>query len=160
MRTLLSCIAAAAFLFLITGCAPVKTEDGDAITLESFKISDLNGEAIDLSGFKGKRVFLNIWATWCGPCIQEMPSILALQEQLKGKVEFLLASDEAHEIISRFTARPAAKGLTLVRLDNPEDFGINAIPVTFIFDEQGKLIHSEMGARDWSTEDSGKLVTE
>jgi hypothetical protein len=49
---------------------------------------------------------------------------------------------------------PPARGLKLVKLDNPENFGINAIPMTFIFDEEGKLIHSEMGARDWASEDS------
>ncbi|MFZ9982484.1 MAG: TlpA family protein disulfide reductase [Cyclobacteriaceae bacterium] len=148
-----------AVLFLATaGCTPTKTEDGESIRLESFQLSNLNGELIDLSEFKGKRVFLNIWATWCGPCIQEMPSILALQEKLNGKVEFLLASDESNEIINKFTSRPPARGLNLVKLDNPENFGINAIPMTFIFDEEGKLIHSEMGARDWASEDSENLV--
>lgn len=160
MRISLFGIVTAGLLLLLTGCAPTKTENGDSISLESFRMSDLNGEEIDLSKFKGKRVFLNIWATWCGPCIQEMPSILALQEKLQGQVEFLLASDEPLEVINRFKSRPVSNGLKLVRLDNPEAFGINAIPVTFIFDEAGKLIHSELGARDWATDDSGKLVTE
>jgi len=151
------------FLFLIVlwtiGCAPSTTADGDAITLQSFKFSDLNGDPIDLETFKGKRVFLNIWATWCGPCIQEMPSIATLQESLKDEpVAFLLASDEEHALINRFAGRGLAKGLPLVRLDNPEAFGINAIPVTFIFDGEGKLVHSEMGARDWSTADAKDLV--
>lgn len=153
------------YLFLIlialwtVGCAPSTTADGDAITLQSFKFSDLNGDPIDLEKLKGKRVFLNIWATWCGPCIQEMPSIATLQESLKNEpVAFLLASDEDHALINRFAARGVARDLPLVRLDNPEAFGINAIPVTFIFDDQGKLVHSEMGARDWSTADAKDLV--
>ena len=145
-------------VFLISSCAPTKTEDGNAITLSSFKLSDLSGNPIEPSTLKGKRVFLNIWATWCGPCIQEMPSIAELQKQLSNKVEFLLASDENHSLISKFSSRPAAHGLKLIRLDNPEAFGINAIPVTFIFDEEGNLLHAEMGARDWSTDDSKKLV--
>lgn len=148
------------FLLFAAACAPTKTEDGDAITLESFQLSDLNGQAIDLSAYRGKRVFLNIWATWCGPCIQEMPSIAASQEELKDKVEFLLASDEDLSLINRFSSRPPARGLRLVRLDNPERFGINAIPVSFIFDEEGNLLHAEMGGRDWSTEDSKKLILE
>ena len=160
MRSLFLKLIPVVLFLAAAGCAPTKTEDGESIMLESFKLSNLNGETIDLSEFKGKRVFLNIWATWCGPCIQEMPSILALQEQLKGKVEFLLASDENLDIINRFASRPPARGLTLVKLDNPENFGINAIPMTFIFDEEGKLIHSEMGARDWASEDSKNLVTD
>lgn len=143
---------------VIISCAPTKTEDGSAITLNSFQLSDLNGEPVNVAGLKGKRVFLNIWATWCGPCIQEMPSIATLQKELGGNVEFLLASDEDHALISRFSNRPPAQGLKLVRLDNPDKFGINAIPVTFIFDEEGNLLHAEMGARDWATEDSKKLI--
>lgn len=87
-----------------------------------------------------------------------MPSIAELQKQLSNEVEFLLASDEDHSLISKFSTRPVAHGLKLIRLDNPEAFGINAIPVTFIFDEEGNLLHAEMGARDWSTDDSKKLV--
>ena len=151
--------AAVLILFWMVGCAPSTTADGDTITLQSFKFSDLNGEPLDLEKLKGKRVFLNIWATWCGPCIQEMPSIAALQESLKDeKVAFLLASDEDHALINRFIGRAPARGLPFVRLDNPEDFGINAIPVTFIFDGDGKLVHSEMGARDWSSAESKDLV--
>lgn len=151
-------LLAAFFLLIVIGCAPTKTENGDAITLNSFELSNLNGVPVDVARLKGKRVFLNIWATWCGPCIQEMPSIAALQKDIGDEVEFLLASDEDHDLISRFSTRPPAQGLKLVRLDNPEKFGINAIPVSFIFDEEGNLLHAEMGARDWSTEDSKKLI--
>lgn len=152
-------ILAFCVLLILAGCAPTTKEDGSDIQLESFKFLQLNGEPLDLSAYKGKRVFLNIWATWCGPCIQEMPSIAALQSSFPNQeIAFLLASDEDLTLINRFSSRPVAQGLNLVKLDNPEAFGINAIPVTFIFDEQGKLIHSELGARDWSSEDSKKLL--
>lgn len=146
-------------LLLLAGCAPSSTKDGATITLNSFKLSDLNGNPVDFAQLKGKQVFLNIWATWCGPCIQEMPSIAKLQQDLQNEnVAFLLASDEDHELINRFASKPVATGLSLFKLENPEDFEINGIPVTFIFDGEGKLKHSEMGARDWSSQEAKELI--
>jgi thiol-disulfide isomerase/thioredoxin len=85
------------------------------------KLADLNGQSISLDQFKGKTIFLNFWATWCKPCIQEMPSIDSAQKLLsKNGVVFLLASDETPERIKEFK-QLYQLDLDFVRLTNMEE---------------------------------------
>ena len=125
--------------------------------LSDFKLTDIDGWPISIESLKGKTVFLNIWATWCGPCIAEMPSIAKAQTVLGNKVVFLLASEEDTERIRKFEERRKT-GLLMVQLTNGADFGFQAIPLTLIFNEQGELKYRELGARDWSTEESIRLI--
>ncbi len=68
--------------------------------LSNVILSDLNGIAINLEQYKGKTMFINFWATWCKPCLKEMPSIEKAQELLKNKnIEFLFASNETADQI-------------------------------------------------------------
>ena len=126
------------------------------IKLSEFKLTDLDGNPVASESLQGKTVFLNIWATWCGPCISEMPSIAQARQKLGPDVVFLLASDETPDRIRKFEERRKT-GLPLVHFANSSDFNFNAIPLTFIFDGKGQLKHRELGARDWSKPDALKL---
>src|SRR5688572_8032630 len=87
-------------LIFLIGCTS-KTKNSPekkkgAITLESIHLVSLSGKEIDLTELENKTVFINFWATWCKPCIQEMPTIENAQTMLKDKnVVFLLASNES-----------------------------------------------------------------
>lgn len=149
----------ALILSIIFSCGPTKEKDGTTVQISDIELYDLSGNAIDTEQYKGKRIFLNFWATWCGPCIQEMPSIVSAREALANQsVEFLLASDEEMERIIKFTER---KGINLpfAQVRNMDTFNINALPTTFIFDQNGNLEYTEMGARDWSKEEAINLIT-
>ena len=146
-------------LLIISSCGPAKEKDGKPIQLSDIALYDLNGNAVNPNDYNGKRIFLNFWATWCGPCIQEMPSIVAARETLgKESIEFLLASDEELERIQKFSEK---KGFNLpfAQVKNMDAFNINALPTTFIFDKEGNLEYTEMGARDWSSEEALELIT-
>ena len=70
--------------------------------IEKIALKDLNEQAVDLEKYKGKTLFLNFWATWCKPCLEEMPSIKKAQEILKNEnIVFLFASDETMEQIEK-----------------------------------------------------------
>ena len=134
-------------------------ENKNTITLESIKLVKLSGEAIDLGELKNKTVFVNFWATWCKPCIQEMPTIENAQAQLQGKdVVFLLASNESVEQIESFKGKRKFQ-LRFVQVQNLEALNIQALPATYIFNPQGELIFSEVGYRMWDTPENIKLIT-
>lgn len=134
-------------------------ESANAITLESIQLTSLTGEAIDMDEFKNKTVFINFWATWCKPCIQEMPTIEKAQEQLRGKnVVFLLASNESIDQIENFKNKRKFQ-FRFVRVKNLEAQNIQALPTTYIFDEKGKLVFAEAGFRVWDTPENINLIT-
>jgi thiol-disulfide isomerase/thioredoxin len=120
--------------------------------IDNIKLFDLDHQPIDLNQFAGKKIFLNFWATWCKPCIAEMPSIERAQELLEPEgYIFLLASDEDVAKIKRFKASKDFQ-LDFVRLETPfPDLGIMSIPTTFIIDEQGKIVMHHVGAREWDS---------
>jgi thiol-disulfide isomerase/thioredoxin len=147
------------FLITLAGCSSEKKEEQSAIVASQIRLTDLNGKEVDLSDFEGKTIFINFWATWCRPCIQEMPSIAALQAQLEGKnIEFFFASDEEVDKIQKFME---SRNMTLnfVRLENQESLGIQALPTTFIFNGEGNLVYSEVGYRKWDEPATIEMVS-
>lgn len=134
-------------------------ESANAITLESIKLASLTGEEIDMDEFKNKTIFINFWATWCKPCIQEMPTIENAQAQLKDKgVVFLLASNENIDEIESFKEKRKFE-LRFVQMQNLESLNIQALPATYIFNPQGELVFSDVGFRMWDTPENLNLIT-
>jgi len=144
----------------ITACTPNKKNDSGKIELEDISLTDLSGKSIDLSQYKGKTVFINFWATWCRPCLQEMPTIAIAQDKLKAEpVVFLFASNESLDQINKFKQKQTFE-FQYVHLANMEALGIQALPTTFIFDAEGNLKFSEAGYRNWNDNASLKLITD
>lgn len=138
---------------LILGCS-AKQSDLDKIQLQT-----LDGLPIDMNDFKGKTVFINFWATWCKPCIMEMPTIAQAKEQLNGKnVVFLFPSNESVDLITDFKEKRNFD-FNYVQVQNMEALNIQALPTTMIFNTEGELVFSEMGFRDWSTPENLALIT-
>lgn len=142
----------------LAGCSSQKKEEQSPIVASDVELTDLQGKEIDLANLAGKTVFVNFWATWCRPCIQEMPSIASLQNNLAGKnIEFLFASDEEVEKILKFK-ESRSMDLNFVRVENPEALGIEALPTTFIFNGKGELVFSEVGFRKWDDPATMEMV--
>ena len=117
---------------------------------------DMDGKSVELSDFKGKRILLNYWATWCRPCIEEMPNLLNAQEVLRAEnYVFLLASDQSLEKIKAFKAKKQYDFTFLKFAGSLAEMQINALPATFIYNESGKIVHRIDGATEW---DSPKIL--
>ena len=142
--------------FFIQCSTPKKTESSStSVFAEKVQLSDLFGKPFDLTEHKGKIVILSIWATWCKPCIEEMPSLVALQAKLPTeKYSILLASDESLDKITRFK-NSNKYNLNFVRLETPAtSLGIYALPTTFIINGKGELVLTENGSKKWDSEES------
>jgi thiol-disulfide isomerase/thioredoxin len=145
------------YIFLFTSTfACTSRPDTD---IAKIKLVELNGEPIDLAQYEGKAVFINFWATWCKPCIQEMPTIESVREKLQDEnVIFLLASNEEPDQIEKFKKKNSYN-FQYVHLENLEALNIQALPTTFIYNPEGKLKFSETGYRIWDEPKNIDLIT-
>lgn len=113
---------------------------------------DLDGNPVALEEYKGKRILLNFWATWCRPCIEEMPSLLKAEEILeKENYVVLLATDQSAKIIKSFKARKGFDFNYLRYTGAFAELGINALPKTFIYNEGGVKVDEISGAMEWDS---------
>ncbi len=121
----------------------------------NFKLIDKDGNTKSLADFKGKVIFMNMWATWCPPCIAEMPSIDKLHEEVGEEVAFVMLSlDQDFQKAKDFDER---KGYDLPIYapgsNMPSMYQSSAIPTTFIIDAKGNLALTHKGMADYSTQE-------
>ena len=149
---------------IITSCgqtkpdqvAVVKTEPPGNSTskkaINGIVLRNLDDQTIDLATYKGKTIFLNFWATWCKPCITEMPSIERAKQILSNEnFVFLAASDESFDKIRKFKEKHEVTFL-FVRLESGlESQNIYSLPTTFVFSPEGELVINEVGAKVWDS---------
>ena len=123
------------------------------------KLTDLEGNRVPLSAFAGKTVFVNFWASWCKPCIKEMPSISAANETLAGDdFVFLIVTDDAVDKIKKFKAKHDFS-FTYYHLEIPAyELDLKALPTTMVLNKEGKVVFNEVGARDWNSDESLALL--
>ncbi|MHA4845186.1 TlpA family protein disulfide reductase [Flavitalea antarctica] len=151
------------YLSVLCACAGDTGKKQDVVIpqskfIDSVYLTDLKGDRIDLRDFKGKVIFLNFWATWCRPCLQEMPSIdRASKVFAKNEVVFILASSEGSDEIIAFKDR-SKYDFNFAVIGNGEDIGIKALPTTMIFDVDGNLHFSEAGSREWDDPKSLEII--
>jgi thiol-disulfide isomerase/thioredoxin len=116
----------------------------------------LDGESANLSEFKGKVIFLNYWATWCPPCIAEMPNIQKLYEQYKDEpgVKFVMVSlDEDPQKAKEFLEnREFTFGAYQLAGRRPEVFQSSIIPTTYIISRNGTLASKKQGMANYNTD--------
>lgn len=117
-----------------------------------YTLTTLNGEMVSLSDFKGKKVVLNFWASWCPPCIAEMPQIQAFYQDFENKDVVVLAVNltESEESIINVSNFIDAFGLTFpIVLDEKskmaEIYQVRTIPTTFFLNEKGKIMQKWVG---------------
>jgi thiol-disulfide isomerase/thioredoxin len=116
-----------------------------------WRLKTLEGTSISLEAFRGRVLFINMWATWCGPCVQELASIQALVESMKDSgVAFLLVSPEDPEPVQRFLRVHGYDLPAYLEVQEmPPAFGLRALPTTFVVDRQGRIVLRHRGAADW-----------
>jgi len=119
-----------------------------------FILKDMKGERHQLSQYKNQVVLVNFWATWCPPCIEELPSLQRLQNLFKDKPFKILTIDvgEPTELIQPFLEQVGATDLTVL-LDTDgkshKDWNIYVFPTNFLLDRSGKIRYAAVGALNW-----------
>lgn len=151
----------AVFLTFVLGCNDVKKiKSSDqpnqvetiAVKQTAALYEDLKGNPIDLADYKGKKLLLNYWATWCRPCIEEMPAMARAQKLLeKDNYVFLFASDQSIKKIKSFKEKRQF-GLNFIKFNGAHgDLQITALPVTIIYNQAGIPVERIVGGMIWDS---------
>lgn len=119
-----------------------------------FKLEDIDGEEFELKSTRGKWVFLHFWATWCGPCRKEMPTIQVLSENIdEEKIHFVLVNTaEDEDTIFKFLGIVAPNLNSMMDSDGQvsEVWKPRGLPTTFLIDPQGRVRYQAIGGREWN----------
>ena len=151
-----------------TGLDPLYTALGmrrpaEPSAAPDFTLLSLEGRPVRLREFRGKLVLVNFWATWCAPCLHEMPSMEQLYQTFKQTEFVLLAVSMDHQ--GEGVARPFVDKLKLtfpVLLDSTlevsRQYSVRGLPTTYLIDPEGLLIGVVIGARDWHRTEAKALI--
>lgn len=120
------------------------------IDVEAIELLDLEGNPVSWESLKGKKVFLNFWATWCKPCIVEMPSMHQAAEQLGDDYVFLAASYEDLSKIQKFVQSRDFAFQFVHSKTSLDNLNIYSLPTTFLINAEGKLVETVVGSREWN----------
>jgi thiol-disulfide isomerase/thioredoxin len=127
----------------------------------AYSFVNSEGKKFSLESLSDKPIFLNYWATWCPPCVAEMPSIEKLYSDYKDKVHFVIVSQDDQEKLEAFMQK---KGYTFPLSQDisptPKPLQRSSIPSTFILSKNGGILVAEVGANNWNSKRVRMLLDE
>jgi thiol-disulfide isomerase/thioredoxin len=174
----------AAFALVLAGCdresaepaQPEGAASGEALTgkvdrsfageaMPAIELIDTMGGTLALASLKGKPVLVNLWATWCVPCVTEMPLLDELAGELGEEVKVLTVSEDiqgAEKVVPFFADRELRHLPQWLDPENalPPAYGVASLPLTVLYDAEGKEVWRVAGGFDWSSAEARELITE
>lgn len=148
------------FIRLISFSPSVENvEDQIKIPNVDWKLKGLNTADLNFSNTEGKVVFVNFWATWCPPCIAEMPGLKKLYDDYKDSVSFVFATNEDWSVVSAFFTKkgydfPVYNSLTNV----PEALQSRSIPASYLISRDRKIVVEKKGAANWNSKKMRRVL--
>jgi thiol-disulfide isomerase/thioredoxin len=128
----------------------------------NLQVKDLEGNLVKMTDYRGKVIFLNFWATWCMPCVAELPSINKLYLELKEEnIAFLLVSNEKNDKVKNYHSKKGYQIPFHIIDDDgniPNIYFSPSIPSTFIINKKGRIIRKSFGAEDWDDKEFIKEI--
>lgn len=137
---------------LVAGCDRGSHPNNLGKPAPEFVVGD-GTRTVDLNQMRGKVVVLNLWASFCAPCVEELPSLLALQRQMPDLVIVAVSIDQDPDVYHQFLARHHVNLVTVRDADQRVNalYGTAQIPETYIIDRQGILRRKFVSAQDWTS---------
>lgn len=142
------------FVNRLIAFSPSVEDESDREVFQNYNwnLEDMKGVSIDFNEFKGKKILVNFWATWCPPCIAEMPSMQSLYDDYKNEVVFVFVTNDSDEEISKFIQKhgytfPIYHSLSEV----PTELDTKTLPTTYLINENGEIIIDRTGTADWNS---------
>lgn len=123
-------------------------------------LMDKDGKTISLTDFKGKVIFMNMWATWCPPCIAEMPNINKLHKEMGDEVAFVMVSlDDDFETAKAFNKRKNYNlPIYTLQSNRPAMYQSSTVPTTYVINANGELVLTHKGMANYNTSKFKKFL--
>jgi len=127
----------------------------------NWQLMDANGTSLDFKSVEDKVVFVNLWATWCPPCIAELPSMNKLYQDYADKVVFLFVTNEEMDVAKKFLERkefdlPVYNAVTAP----PSDLASRSLPTTYVIGKNKMIYVDKVGAANWNSDGVRELLDE
>lgn len=121
------------------------------IAFANLQLTDLEGNPVTLPA--NKKMVVNFWATWCGPCVAEMPALQSMQQKLGDEFAVVCISDEPLDRLNSFKTSTAYT-LTILRSVNKlAQFDVHTLPTTYIINAKGEIVHKQTGKENWDSDE-------
>mgnify|MGYP001109297991 CR=1 FL=1 len=144
-----------------TVLSPSTIDKDEQTTLKDYNwnLVDLDGKQTNLQSKKGEVVVINVWATWCPPCVAELPGFLELYEDYGDKVTFaFVANDEKQKVEAFLKKKEYNLPVYFQASTTPRELESSSIPVTYILDKQGNIVVDKTGAANWNSDKTRSLL--
>lgn len=149
-------------LLLVAGAQAAGFEARPATAAPELHARDLNGAPRTLADYRGKVVVLNFWASWCPPCLREMPSLERLREKMAGRPLEIVALDSAEtaDEVKAYLARMQLGFPVLLDPDgsNTRRWKVFALPTTFLLDAEGRVRYVLTGPTEWDEGEALQVI--
>ncbi|MEM7485342.1 MAG: TlpA disulfide reductase family protein [Bacteroidota bacterium] len=137
----------------------VLNEEKQKLIDYDWQLLDLNGNILNFEEKKGRVILLNFWATWCPPCIAELPSLVKLYADYQDEVVFaFVANDDQDKVVSLLNKKGYEFPVFFEATDIPSVLSHKSIPTTYVIGKSGKIVVAEHGAADWNSENTRNLL--
>lgn len=131
----------------------INEDEREFVDTYNWQLNDIQGTSVNFNSSKDKVVLINFWATWCPPCIAEMPSFHKLHNDYKNKVDFYFVSNEDINVLNEFLKKNEYSfNIHIPKTKYPEAFDVSSIPRTFLIDKKGNIVIDKTGASNWNSE--------
>ncbi len=138
---------------------PVEERKQEVLSSYAWPLEHREGGVYDLNNANGKVVFINIWASWCPPCVAEMPDLQDLYNDYNEQIVFLFIARDRKADVSNFLEKNQYDLPVYYEIGaGPAQLSSNSLPTTYILDHQGKIIVSKTGVAAWNSMATRELL--
>jgi len=149
------------FVLRTISFTPGEIDEKERVTMIDYQwnLTTLSSETIDLNRSKGEVTIVSFWATWCAPCLAEMPELQKLYEKFGDKVDFYFVSNEKKATLQNFLEKKNFSIPIYIPLEpSPAALETRSLPTTFLISKSGEIVIHKTGAASWNNERVHELL--
>lgn len=149
------------FIQRIVSFSPSEINKNERVTLKDYhwNLNELNSGIVNLSQSEGKVIIINFWATWCPPCVAEMPELQKLYDEFGEKVDFYFIANEKPETVNLFLEKKGFNLPVFLQIEkSPKELETSSLPTTFLISKNGEIVMRKTGAASWNSSSVHKVL--